>query len=310
MNQALVITCSAAASTATCLLIVELLFGDGRRMRRRIHEAARRMGAANSRQLALFREWDPQSRNATNLLAQAREFVQQSGLPFRLWQVAASSCGSGLVGLGAGLWLTAHPAWGIPLSAAGVAGPWLFVWDARRRRVEQIAQQLPEAFDVMSRAVQAGQTLSSAFQIVSAECRDPVAREFGYCYEQQNLGLPHDAALQDLSRRIPIVELQMFVIALLVQRQCGGNPVELLNNMATLIRKRLRLAQRVRALTGEGRLQATVLTVLPVAAFAWLSLTRPDYIQVLLDRPRLLLGVVMLQVVGAIWVRKTVQVEY
>jgi tight adherence protein B len=140
-------------------------------------------------------------------------------------------------------------------------------------------------------------------QLVASECRPPISAEFRHCCEQQNLGLSYESALRGLASRIPLVELHILVISLLVQRQCGGNPVEVMGNMADLVRKRLRLDQRLKALTGEGRMQAWVLTILPVSAFFGLWVMRPEYMQPLLERPVLLASAAAAQILGSVWIR-------
>jgi tight adherence protein B len=108
----------------------------------------------------------------------------------------------------------------------------------RKARLEKLLSQLPDAFDLMGRVVRAGQTLSQGFQAVADEFAQPIAGEFSYCYEQQNLGLPPDVALRDLSRRTGQLELKIFVTAVLVQQQTGGSLAEMLDKLAGVIRQR------------------------------------------------------------------------
>jgi tight adherence protein B len=310
VNDTLVLACGAAAVSAAGFLATDALFGRQRRIRQRIAQAARAAGHKETSGTTLFRGWELVDVESNGMVSRCRHFIEQSGVAVSLLQLVALSAFVGTVGA-AVAWLAVPYRLLVPAVALlGLAAPVVFVWHRRRQRLEQILQQLPEAFDVMQRAVQAGQTVPSAFQLVAAECPSPLAGEFALCSEQQNLGLPHDATVRDLARRIPIVELHIFVIALMIQRNCGGSPVEVLTNMSDLVRKRLRLRNRVRALTGEGRLQAAVLTVLPIAAFVWLSITRPEYIQTLIDRPKLLGVVALLQIVGTIWVRRTIRIDY
>src|SRR6185503_11619850 len=119
-------------------------------------------------------------------------------------------------------------------------------------------------------------------------------------YEQQNLGIPHDTALRELARRTGIMELRILVVGLLVQSRSGGNLAELLANLSLLARKRLKLQQKVKALTGEGRMQAAVLLVLPLVSFASLLVLAPDYVSILFRHPALLVGALVAQVIGAI----------
>jgi tight adherence protein B len=122
--------------------------------------------------------------------------------------------------------------------------------------------------------------------------------------------LPYDVALQDLARRTGVMELQMFVVALLVHRNTGGNLADILQSLSEVIRKRTRLRGKVKAATGEGRLQAIVLSVLPLAAFVGLLVINRPYAQILLDRPALLLSVLAAEALGSLWIRQIVNFEF
>lgn len=310
MNLYFVMASGIGSLAAAGWLVSDLLSGSDRRIQQRIRRAQEASGQPEAGKSSLFRDWKLANDETANLLGRCRQAVEQSGLPIQLGQLAAASAGAGLAGALFGSLLTREPLGAIAVGLLGLSAfPWAVLL-TRRKRIEVFTRQLPEVFDVMSRAVAAGQTVSSALQLVGSECRPPLSREFALCCEQQNLGLPQDTTLRDLARRVPVPELHIFVIALLVQRQCGGSPVEVLNGISDMIRKRLRLASRVQALTGEGRMQAIVLTVLPIAAFAWLWIAQRDYIQALVVRPWLIATVVGLQVVGSIWIRRTIRVEY
>ncbi len=163
---------------------------------------------------------------------------------------------------------------------------------------------------MISRAVRAGQTVPAALKIIAEDFQPPVAEEFALCYEQQNLGMSRESALRKLAERSGIMELEIFVVALLVQAKSGGDLVELLDNLAGMIQKRLKLKDRVRALTGEGRMQALVLLVLPIAGMFGILFLSPDYAKALVDRPWLLVATAAAQIVGALWVRRIVNFEY
>jgi tight adherence protein B len=161
----------------------------------------------------------------------------------------------------------------------------------------------------MSRAVRAGQTVFSAMQVIGDDFQPPVSQEFAHCYEQQNLGVSVESSLRDLARRTGIMELQMFVVGILVQSRSGGDLNELLDTLAHTIRNRLKLAAKLRAMTGEGRMQAIVLGILPLAAFVMLYFMAPEYIASLLNRPWLLAGTFAAQALGALWVRSIVRLD-
>jgi tight adherence protein B len=242
--------------------------------------------------------------------ARFQELIEQSGLQVTLQTLASISLCAG-VGLGIFVALVSKRWWTAPLGLVpGLMVPVLYVVWKRRQRMQRLALQLPNAFDVIGRAVRAGQTVPAAFQIVADDFELPISEEFRRCYDQQSLGMSHDTALRGLARRTGIMELRILVVALLVQSRSGGNLVELLSNLSTMVRKRLKLQQKVRALTGEGRMQALVLIILPVLAFATLLVTSPAYVRTLLERPWLLAGTIGAQLLGALWIRRIVNFGY
>ncbi len=119
-----------------------------------------------------------------------------------------------------------------------------------------------------------------------------------------------ELALRNLAKRTGIIEIRIFVVALLVQSRCGGDLIKMLANLTEMIRKRLKLKRRVRAMTGENRLQAVILIVLPILAFAGLSILAPDYVSELLKRPWLLTLTATAQLLGALWIRHYINFEY
>jgi tight adherence protein B len=304
---------AALAATGIASLLGDLYFRD----RARIHSRLRKSGEEQTLAKgagSLFKDFDQPGPEASPVLPsfwrRYLDLVEQSGLPLSAKNLLIGALtASSFVGT-AGCVMTGL--WWFGLFTGLVAGvlPFIALRIRRRQRRDKLCLQLPEAFDLMARAIRAGQTVAGAFQIVARDLDPPLSVEFSQCYEQQNLGRPPDLALRDLARRTGVMELQMFVVALLVQRQAGGNVSELLGNLSAVVRKRLRLRGRVRALTGEGRMQAVVLTLLPVGVFvALLTLNRP-YAQTLLDRPIVLECVVGCQLIGALWIRQIVNLEY
>jgi tight adherence protein B len=192
----------------------------------------------------------------------------------------------------------------------GASAPLLYVAYKRKVRLAKLMAQLPDAFDLMARVIRAGQTVSQALQAVADEFDPPIAAEFAYCYEQQNLGLPPEAALRDLARRTGLLEIKIFVLALLVQQQTGGNLAEILDNLAAVIRERFRIRGKIRALTAEGRLQAIILLALPPLMFVLILFLNRSYGQVLLQHPGLLIGVFVAEFFGALWIRKIVNFDF
>jgi tight adherence protein B len=294
-------------------MISDALFASQLRIRARLGGRLGESGSDPLPRAELFKNFGRLATEAAQpwpgIWSRFQDLLVQSGLPLTEKQfLATNALAAVLAGLGG--WCLAG--WWACLIGfcAGAAAPLAYLRWRCRRRQRLLCGQLPEAFELMARAVRAGQTVTGAFQIVARDLDPPLADEFAYCYEQQNLGRAADLALRDLARRTGVIELQMFVAAMLVQRRSGGNIVELLTNLSSVVRKRLRLAGKVRALTSEGRLQALVLALLPLGVFGGLIILNRPYVQVLLDRPHLLGTLAALQVLGGLWVRKIVNVEY
>jgi tight adherence protein B len=152
--------------------------------------------------------------------------------------------------------------------------------------------------------------MSQAMASVSDEFKAPVSLEFAYCVEQQNLGLAPEFALRDLARRTGLIEIKIFVLAMLVHRQTGGNLAELLDKLATIVRSRYRLRAKVKGLTAEGRMQGLILLALPVLIYvAMLFVNRPYAIK-LLQLPALLIVSLTMMTLGALWIRKIVNFDF
>lgn len=236
--------------------------------------------------------------------------IDQTGIGISLARLSMIA-----VGLGISLAVATVAAsgwwWTAPLAfVLGVGTISVYVLVKRRARLQRLMVQLPRALDVMGRAVRAGQTVPAAIQIVAADLQSPISSEFRYCYEQQRLGMSYETALRKLAQRTGIMELRILVVALLVHSRSGGNLVEVLNNLSGIVKQRLKLQLRVNALTGEGRLQAKVLMVLPFVAFGILLIVAPQYVSTLLDRPWILAATVVAQLLGALWIQRVVRFEY
>jgi len=207
---------------------------------------------------------------------------------------------------------------GLNLMIAPVVGvmfaglPFFWLLFKRKRRLAKFAAQLPEALELVARALRAGHSLAAGFHLVAQESSDPIAGEFGRVFEEQNLGIPFEEALQSLSERVPNLDLKFFVTAVILQRQTGGDLAEILDKIGHLVRERFKIWGQVQALTGEGRLSGIVLLALPPLLFVTVYRMNPDYIQLLftddLGKKMLIAGVVS-QLFGAIVIRKIVNIR-
>jgi tight adherence protein B len=164
----------------------------------------------------------------------------------------------------------------------------------------------------LARSLRSGQSLASGFNMVAGEMSPPISREFGRIFDEQNLGVSLDDSLRSMCVRVPNLDLRFFVTAVILQRQTGGDLAEILDKIGTLIRERFQIWGAVQALTGEGRLSGIVLMALPVALFVALYFLNPDYVMLLFDDPlgqKMLAGGVVLQVLGALVIRKIVTIK-
>lgn len=238
--------------------------------------------------------------------------LQQAGSTSTVSRVIAYASVGVSVGLLLGLaisgsWLTA--------GATAIIGgliPFVILSRQRANRLQQIQQQLPEVADLIARSLRAGHALPATMQMVAEEMPEPIAGEFRQVADEINYGLGLQAAMQHLSKRIPMDDLRFLVIAVLIQRDTGGNLAELMQNMSHIIRERLKLLGQVSALSAEGRLSGWILFLMPVAMALLLSIVNPDYLFRLIEDPigRMALGFAIVQMLlGGLWMRTIVQLR-
>jgi tight adherence protein B len=199
--------------------------------------------------------------------------------------------------------------------AVGVASfflPIAYVLIKRARRMSAFERQFPEVIDLLARSARAGHSFTSGMEIAATDLAPPVSTEFRITFDEQRFGLPLRDALMGLCDRVPLIDVRLFVIALLVQKDTGGNLVEILQNLAHVIRERFRIAGELRIRTAQGRLTAAILMVLPVGMLVLLRSIAPDYVSVLFTDPMghllLILGGVM-QVVGGFILWRIIQIK-
>jgi tight adherence protein B len=194
----------------------------------------------------------------------------------------------------------------------GAVVPVLWVLLRRKRRLKAFAGQLPDALELLSRALRAGHSLAAGFDLVRQEMNAPISVEFGRVFEENNLGIPIAEALEGMTERIPNLDLKFFATAVILQRQTGGDLAEILDKIGALIRDRFRIWGQIQALTGEGRLSGIVLLAMPPVLFLAVYRLNPEYVMVLFTDPlgkKMLLGTVVLQLLGAWMIRKIVNIK-
>jgi tight adherence protein B len=218
----------------------------------------------------------------------------------------------GLLGFSAS-WLM-----GVKLYLAPIAGvimflvPFAWLMHKRWSRLKKFSAQLPDALELVGRALRAGHSLAAGMHVVAEEMPTPIADEFNRVYEEQNLGIPVEDSLKNMCVRVPNLDLRFFVTSVIVQRQTGGDLAEILDKIGYVIRERFRILGQVKALTAEGRLSGVVLIALPFLLFLVMLHIKYDYVERLWTHP---LGVKMsmialgMQLLGALVIRKIVNIK-
>ncbi len=206
------------------------------------------------------------------------------------------------------------------LSKLAVAGvtvfgallPWMYVKRATIKRKDAIEEQLPDALDLMARAMMAGHAFPSALKMVGDEMPEPISGEFRIAFDEVNYGISVHDALTNLIERVNSTDMSYFVISVLLQRETGGNLAELLGNLSKLIRERLKLLGAVRVLSAEGRLSAQILTALPFVVAMVINLVNPEFMKVLWTDPtgvKFVGGALLLMLAGYYWMRRIIKIR-
>jgi tight adherence protein B len=204
--------------------------------------------------------------------------------------------------------------WGAALAAAvlGALLPYMRVRRLRTTRLNGFEAQLPEAIDLLGRAIRAGHPLSSGLKMVADETQEPIAGEFRRAFEEQRFGLPFEDAILAMADRVTLVDVRILVTAILIQREVGGNLAEVLDNLASVIRARFVIRRQLRTFTAQGRMSGYVLAVLPIAVGTIIYLLNPAYMGILFTDPigKLMLGTAsVMQLIGFLWIRNIVNID-
>jgi tight adherence protein B len=220
----------------------------------------------------------------------------------------------GLAVLGAtGSWLARVPWFLMPLAGLVMfCIPWIWLLNKRRARLKAFGALLPDALELVARALRAGHSLGAGMHVVAEEMPSPIADEFGRVYDEQNLGISMEEAMESMCQRVPNLDLRFFVTSVAIQRQTGGDLAEILDKIGYVIRERFRILGQVKALTAEGRLSGVVLIALPFVLFLAVLHIKPDYVAMLWTDPRgIKMSVVALimQILGALVIKKIVNIK-
>lgn len=190
--------------------------------------------------------------------------------------------------------------------------PLFYVGSKKRRRMRKFERQLPDALELVSRALKAGHAFSSGMQLAADEFDDPLGTEFQATLDEINFGVSVGDALKNLSVRVDCPDLKYFIVSVIIQRETGGNLAEITENIARLIRERFKLRGRIRVLSAEGKLSAAVLVGLPFLVVLALRLMNPSYIATLVEDPMgrtMAVVAVVLMGLGILVMRKMIDIK-
>ncbi len=243
---------------------------------------------------------------------QLKRMLDQADLHITPSRLIMFSVMAGMLGgLAASVVSPVPPVW-ILAGVVTASIPFAHVWWKRKKRFDAFLEHLPDALDLISRALSAGHAFSEALHMVSTEMPDPIATEFRKTYEEQNLGLSLKLALENLTQRIPLLDLRMCVTAVLIQKETGGNLSEILEKVSYTIRERFRIMGDLKTLTTSSRMSAWLLCALPVFVAVAVTVMNPDYMSVLWKDPRghyLISAAMFMQITGMLIVKKILKIR-
>ena len=239
-------------------------------------------------------------------------WIEQSGMKASISGVLIVAAGLAvLLAFVAGM-ATRSP-WALPVGAAlGFGLPFLVLNIKRGRRMRAFEEQFPEALDLIGRALKAGHAFATGLKMAADELPEPVGPEFRKTFDEQNFGLPLKDALDNLARRIPLLDVRFFTTAVLIQRETGGNLAEILENLAHVVRERFKILRQVRVYTAHGRFTGYVLLALPAVLGIALSFINPDHMNMLFRErmgQMMLLFAIVMQTVGFLWIKQVIKIE-
>lgn len=241
-----------------------------------------------------------------------QRFVTASAMQVSPAELLAVSAGLGAVGVFLPGLFGKPPIFSVALGLGLAILPWWRVAGLRNARIERIERQFPEALDLMGRAMRAGHAFPSAVKMVADELPAPLGRDFRILFDEMNYGVSANDALVHLADRVPVPDVSYFVVAVMIQRESGGNLAELLDKIATIVRERLKLLGEVRTLSAEGKLSAIILTALPFGVGLVVNIVNPKFLEVLWTDPaglRMVGVALFMMLLGMLWMRSIIRIR-
>jgi len=241
------------------------------------------------------------------------ELVEQAGLRWKLSHVVRYCLMTASAGaLLSWSLLGDHRTWAPFIGGACGFLPIMYLTRLKKKRLKRFEELFPESLEFVSRSMRAGHAFSVALEMIHREFQEPLAGEFRRTFEEHNLGLPLDVALQKLAKRVPSLDVHFFVSAVMLQKRTGGNLAEILDKLAYIIRERFKLRGKINAISAHGRMTGMALTSIPMAVAALMFLVNPEYIRFFfVDEVGnyMMAAAVGLQIIGYLVIRKIVSIE-
>lgn len=289
------------------------------RLQKRLSEALLHSAHTEDMEVVLARNelmseipWMNRSLISMQSALQLKRMLDQADLHITPSRLIMFSVMSGLLGALAASVLTIFIPLMILAGLVTASLPLVHVWWKRKQRFDAFLEHLPDALDLMSRALSAGHAFSESLHMVSQEMPEPIATEFRKAYEEQNLGLSVKLALENLTQRIPLLDLKLCVTAIMIQRETGGNLAEILEKVAYTIRERFRILGDLKTLTTSSRMSAWLLCGLPIFVALAVTVLNPEYMSVLWKDQRghyLIAIAIFMQVTGMLIVRRILKIK-
>ena len=301
--------------------LVVPVFGESARARKRLKQRLKQLDRDDDElnYSSLVRE--KHLRKLSSLERMLEELPFLTSLGSTIEQAGYSMLAYRLILLSAALAVTAGtltwvflrlPIPSIALAVLAFSVPILKVRFDRNKRIAKFEEQLPDAIDIMRRALKAGHPFSSTLKLVAQDMDEPIAKEFEVTFNDISYGNNTRRAMLNLLTRMPSVTVMALVTSILVQKETGGNLAEVLEQIAKVVRGRFRFHRKVKTFTAEGRMSAWVLALVPLILFAAIWVTNPDYLPMLTEDPRgqkLIMYAFVSGAVGVLWIRRTIRIE-
>jgi tight adherence protein B len=311
---------------AACLAYAFVSWRDARREARRTRQVAERLRALSFENvmeeegvLKLLREEElsnvPLLRavlRAMPKIENLRQLMDQGAVKMKVgtFYLLSAVCAAAAGAVGALLRLP--PVFPFILCAGAACLPYLYLLRKKKKRIEAFEAAFPEAIDLLARAIRAGHAFSTGFQMIGEEIPDPVGEEFRRCFEEQKFGLPLKDSMLNLMERIELLDLRIFVTAILIQREVGGNLAEILDKIAYTIRERFKILRQVRVYTAQGRLTGYLLAALPLVLGSIIFAMNAEYMKILVEREIgrvMIAAAAVMQVTGFFIIRKIIHIK-